>query len=136
MKHLKKFNESHTVKQESSPKIIYLNDLTDGEIEVIETCNDILLDIKDDGFEISVHNENYFDDVTKNYHHDIFILIEKGNFFVSDINDTKRRLESYLNNIGYYPRGKDIEDNEKLHHNSYNDCYALLLCFSKISKAR
>ncbi len=122
MKYLKKFNESQAL----------FNDLSEDELEVIETCKDILLDLKDDGIEVYIDNENYTED--GKYYHQIYISISKNLLTMSDIIEVKSRLENYLNNIGYYAIGNDLYNNNEIHQGMRGDSDICLLVFTKISK--
>ena len=79
MKYLKIFNEHISDSQHK---------------EVAETCKDILLDLKDDGFDGNVETS------TRTWAKDIQITIRRDKFTISDIEECTKRLTNYLNSNG------------------------------------
>lgn len=79
MKYLKIFNEHISDNQHK---------------EVAETCKDILLDLKDDGFDCNVITS------TRTWAKDIQIIIRRDKFTIGDIQECTKRLTSYLNSNG------------------------------------
>lgn len=119
MKYLKKFNESsHTVKQ------VYFNDLTDEEFEVIEVCKDILLDLKDDGFEISII-PFYIEGNSLCFNVSVSRDFE---FTKEDANHGINHLISYFESIGYITND-DYEIRQVLNPNDFNICYLFKIIF-------
>lgn len=66
--------------------------------EIIETCEDILLDLKDDGYSFKVHK-----DTAWIWSKGISIKVKNDNKFTfNDISETINRINGYLNSKGFY----------------------------------
>ena len=84
MKHLKSFNEN-------------LFESEDEIQEIVNNCKDILLDLKDDGFEVKVKYNN-----NASHENSFTIMIAKDVIFTKkDIADVFNHLKSYMESVGY-----------------------------------
>lgn len=72
--------------------------------EIAETCKDILLDLKDDGFDCSVTTS------TRTWAKDIQITIRRDKFTFGDIEECTKRIINYLNDSGL---GLDYVDSRR-----------------------
>lgn len=85
MKYLKNFNESKKIPSEYQ--------------EILDTCKDILVELKDEGFSVDViYNKSASINENPSY---TIIVYRHSKFTKADVLNTFNHIESYFNSIGY-----------------------------------